>query len=339
MKKKSTLTTLVLLLGLGCYTVLTTSYSGGFTSYSSTQCTTCHTFGQTVSISINGLPAAYDHGQTYPISVTVSSLGPHIIAGFQLRTNIGTLTTSESGITAYADGISMGHNTPKVLSSGAASFSMNWTAPTSGNTAANFAAQGIAANGNNSNTGDGGALATVSNVVLPVRFIDFSAIANTSSIEIHFETMDEENIKIFKVERSLNGKDFESIKTIQPKGNGLYHFTDQQVKKNLTYYYRINEVASNNKSSYSRIKSARIGSDSELVIFPTLLRNQQAITIQGLNTEFQTDFSLYNLLGKQIMDVKNIDRKVILPSLPNGLYFITLKQSGKVIATQKIQIQ
>lgn len=339
MKKKSILSSLLLIIGLGSYTVLNTSYSGGFGAYSATSCTTCHGNDMpSTSITIDNLPATYALGQAYPISVTVSNINQQLLAGFQLQTNIGSLSTTEPGITVYANGRSMGHNTPNLINSGVATFTMTWTAPSSGSAAANFAAQGIAANGNNSNSGDGGAFVTVSNIVLPVSFINLSAIEKNERIEIRFETENESKIKNFEIEKSTDGYHFSSIKTILPQNNGNYKVEDLEVTKGETYYYRIKEVSMDNQSTLSKVARVLYNGNKQTTISLTLVSNKQ-LFISGLDSDDIIDFSLYNLAGKKVQHYHGSNSTIELYKAFNGVYIAVVETSKDVRIVKKIQIQ
>lgn len=338
MKKKSLLSTILLVVGLSAYTVLNTSYSGGFGSYSNTACVTCHGNGMpNTSMTINNLPATYAHGQSYPISVTVSDMTQKLIAGFQLRSTIGTFSSTDPAITVYPGGLSLGHNSPKLLAGGTATFSMTWTAPSTGNAVANFGAQGIAANGNNSNSGDAGALITVSNIVLPVRFIDISAIAKTNSIEVNFETKDEENIKSFTVQKSLNGIDFDNIEVIAPKGSGFYKTIDLDAKKDITYYYRIQELSTDSKSTFSKIVTAKVSAENKLQILPTNI--SRTWRINGLQQDSDVRFTLYDLTGRPIKQINEVTNQVELTNTPTGIYIAAIAQDNNLVLVQKIYIK
>lgn len=338
MKTKSLFSSLLLIVSLGAYTVLNTSYSGGFGSYSNTACVSCHgTSNPGTTMTIDNLPSVYTLGQTYPISVTVNNPSM-IIAGFQLRTNVGTFGNLGSGVSLYSDNRSVGHSFPQAMSGGSAVFTLDWTAPTTGSTAANFAAQGLGANGNSSNSGDGGALVTVSNISLPVTFIDISATAKANSIAVNFETKDEENVRSFELERSIDGINFKTIETILSKGSSTYSVEDFSVDKARMYYYRINEISNDNKSTISNVVTAKLLKEKENIsIYPSLVTNGK-IFIAGLTDENAT-LSLYNLVGKRLQYIKNVSSEIELIPLHSGIYIALIETESGINAIQKIQIQ
>ncbi len=336
MKKKSLLTSLLLIIGLGSYTVLNTSYSSGFGSYSNTTCVTCHSgSAPTTAIAINGLPTYYTHGQSYPLSVTVTN-SSKLVAGFQIRSNIGTITNSDPGISNYPDGRSAGHNTPKGMISGVSTFNVMWTAPATGSTIANFGAQGIGANGTGNTNGDSGAFITISNIALPVLFVNVNAIAREDHIQLNFETAEEKNIQSFEIERRKENTDFKSIQLIQPKGNGNYISNDFEIEKNTNYYYRIKETDLDNKTTYSEIVSAKISGENDLNIYPTI-SNNQTFTIKGLNEYTNVKAVLYNMLGAPVVSsLVNNGIFSIEKQLPHGNYIIQLIDNKESVLIKKV---
>ncbi len=94
------------------------------------------------SVVINGLPAAYDPGKNYSLTVVVSSdTVPGNYGGFDLAVSAGTLVVTDSVNTK----IKSGDLTHTEAGHGQRSWSFNWTAPQEGSVQFNVA--GLAANG------------------------------------------------------------------------------------------------------------------------------------------------------------------------------------------------
>jgi len=338
MKKKSLLTSIALIIGLGFYTFLNSSYSGGFSSYSNTTCQTCHSNNApATSITINGLPTFYTLGQAYPLSVTVTNTSK-LIAGFQIRSNIGTISTTDPSISIYNDNRSAGHNSPKAMASGVATFNVTWTAPTTGNSAANFGAQGIGADGTGSTNNDSGVFTTVSNIALPARFIDFKATIKEDNVALQFTTSEEENIEQFEIEKSTDGKEFSFLEKHNPQGNTTYKSTDNNVEAGKTYYYRVKETSIDKKESFSETISIRMNASNSLEIYPTLVDNK-ILYIKGLQAELDYTFTLTSIVGTKIMSLKNVQNELSLSSVLPGIYMATVTNSNGLVKTEKILIR
>ena len=81
--------------------------------------------------------------------------------------------------------------------------------------------------------------------------------------------------------------------------------------------------------------------NSNINIFPTLLKASQNLNIERTNVNETIALSLYNAQGKQVYQTIINDRtnlvQVALPALQTGLYFVQL-QMGEKVAGQKIMM-
>jgi hypothetical protein len=126
-------------------------------------CAGCHSGGAgTTSVSISTTPSItsnqYIPGQTYTVTITVANasfskfgFGCEILNAS--NANAGVMANAQTGVTFANSGTRKNaiHNAPKT-GTGSASFSFEWTAPTSGN--ATIYAAGNAVNGTGSTAGD-----------------------------------------------------------------------------------------------------------------------------------------------------------------------------------------
>jgi hypothetical protein len=338
MKKKCSYSTILLILGLAAYTTLNTSYSTGFSSYSNTSCPTCHgSNAPNTLISINNLPSTYSYGQSYPISVSITN-SSKVVAGFQLLVSTGTLTTGDPSISIYGNNRSGGHNSPKLMNAGTATFNMIWTAPTSGNVAANFSAQGIGANGTGNTGGDSGAFITISNIVLPVRFVSISALIKKEDIVVAFETADEEDVESFTIERKTENSEFETVATLVPNQSGRYEYTDKDVEKNIRYQYRAVENDFTGGQTFSEIATVKISKENNLKLYPTIVKNSK-INFEGLEWEEEYTINLFNLTGKNVFSSSLTSNQLTITDLASGLYIAQVLKNNTPVLTQKISFK
>lgn len=335
MKTKSLLTTLLLIVGLGSYTVLNTSYSGGFPSYQG-NCN-CHGGANSATtVTVNGLPSFYAAGQIYPITVTVSN-STQPFAGFQIQTNVGTLTTTDPGVTIQGGALSAGHNSRKAIISGTATFSLTWTAPTPGGAAVNFNAVGNAVNGSGTG-GDAWNAAATTNLALPVKFTKLSALQNDQQIDISFEAIDYQNVKHFEVEKSFDGISFNTISTLEPRATNQYAATDFETTLNKTHFYRIKEVSVDGAIFYSEVAAVNFVTDKNVIVYPTEIYDN-TLNISGVDLQENNTLIVSDFLGRKVLQQKIEAQKVQLPTLNQGIYFVTILENNHVLKTQKIIVR
>lgn len=83
--------------------------------------------------------------------------------------------------------------------------------------------------------------------VLPIELLHFDAErVETKSVQINWSTASEENNDYFTIERSLDGKEFESVGKVQGAENSTarinYQFTDENAPDNKVAYYRLRQT-------------------------------------------------------------------------------------------------
>lgn len=111
----------------------------------------------------------------------------------------------------------------------------------------------------------GDASTTVSLSPLPVLFVNFNAILYKDEIRINWSTATEINSKEFKVQRSVDGRNFETISIIPAKGNSTvinsYGYDDYEAIKKLSgkkVYYRILQLDKDAKATLTDVRMIRI---------------------------------------------------------------------------------
>jgi hypothetical protein len=145
---------LAIALPLGYVTL--SSNSTGMTGVSTTGCnsnSTCHgSSNSNTLLTVSGIPSTgWVPGTAYTLTATVAN-SSMTRAGFDLTVNVGTLSGAPSG--ASISGSEIFHTTPKAMTSGSASWSFTWTAPSASSTGLTINFAGNAVNFNGASTGD-----------------------------------------------------------------------------------------------------------------------------------------------------------------------------------------
>ena len=157
---------------------------------------------------------------------------------------------------------------------------------------------------------------------LPVQFLGIAAKKKGTGVDVSFRTAEEIDVEQFLVERSINSGIWETLATIAPKGAGNsvndYNYFDAMPGKGQNTY-RIKEVATTGKISFSRI--VMISSDealSKLMVFPNPVQNQ---TVQ-VRLEEAATVELFNNVGSLVLKttLPAGQHTVQLPGLPKGNY-------------------
>jgi hypothetical protein len=150
----------VLLLPLVCFVayISLTSSSGGVAGGSTSGCS-CHgAVNASTLVSISGLPSGgYTNGAIYSVTVSVTNAtivpSPTQKGGFSLSSSSGTFAAT-AGTSTNVAATEINHSSAKTAIAGTASWTFNWTAPSTGNSNVTFNLAGNAVNGNGNTSGD-----------------------------------------------------------------------------------------------------------------------------------------------------------------------------------------
>jgi hypothetical protein len=162
----------------------------------------------------------------------------------------------------------------------------------------------------------------VDNSILPVRFTDFSAAENSSTITLKWNVENEASAKSYAIERSTDGINFDKLSEIAAKNNlqnaNIYYYADAAIPfagvKNI--FYRIKQFDRNGSFYYSKTISIKLNNDvEEFAIYP----NPIAETLQAVV------YSTYNTYGV-VSVINSAGQKLIKQSLQlvkgNNAFFV-----------------
>ena len=110
-------------------------------------------------------------------------------------------------------------------------------------------------------------------LALPLQFLDFSGRLNNDNALLHWTTRDEVNTSSFEVERSIDGRTYQSIGSVtafNTPGTHTYQFTDPQVSLlgSKIIYYRLKLRDIDGRATHSRIVAISIDNKNLVMIYP-----------------------------------------------------------------------
>jgi len=166
----------------------------------------------------------------------------------------------------------------------------------------------------------------VPNSTQPIRLIYFKATKLTDNrVELTWATASEENNDFFLIERSVNGKEWESIAEIQGAGNSSRTINYQHLDENPIIgisYYRLRQVDFDGTTTTSPLERIIIEANGKFLnLAPNPVSNQLYIIS---NYENGTAFQVYNSHGKLVYS-SNIDSERTMMevySFPKGVYVL-----------------
>jgi hypothetical protein len=181
---------------------------------------------------------------------------------------------------------------------------------------------------------------------LPVKYTSFTATKQATSNLLKWSTASESNNSHFEVQRSVDGKSFETITRVKGNGttNKVHAYTYQDVAAPVakTVYYRLKQVDFDGKSELSKTVSvvniqAQNGINATL---PNPFANELSIGVQA-TTSGVAQIELMDMIGKLhhsstealTAGANTID--INTTNVPDGIYFVRVSLNGETF-TRKV---
>jgi hypothetical protein len=179
---------------------------------------------------------------------------------------------------------------------------------------------------------------------LPIKLLNFNALAKGANIDVNWTTASENNNDYFNVQRSTDGVNFTSISTIHGAGNSskilTYSSPDHRPLDGISYY-RLKQTDYDGVSSYSNIEVVEFSVKSEFTfeIYPNPFSKET--TFYMAENLKNASLIVYDTYGQEIKQVRNVSGKTLTfqrENLLSGLYYVNLVENDKVIAIEKLVI-
>jgi hypothetical protein len=176
---------------------------------------------------------------------------------------------------------------------------------------------------------------------LPVKLKEFQAAKEGNITNLTWSTTEEINSDRFDVQRSKNGKQWETIQKVTAAGGSVgeksYSAVDAE-PLNGDNLYRLHMIDKDGSSAYSKIESVRFDLKTDFTMFPNPLSDQ-------LNIKTAEDWSkvqkirIYNMKGKGVYESgEKPDKTIDLKYLAAGTYVVKVTLKNNTSSNHKIVI-
>lgn len=176
--------------------------------------------------------------------------------------------------------------------------------------------------------------------ILPVKLLYYEVEGKGINAVLTWVTASEENNSHFEVERSADGKTWNTIGELKGKGTTStkqeYSYTDNGIGKELsTVYYRLRQVDYDGAYEYSNTDVVNFDQGKGSVfIYPNPVRQNLYINV---STTDEYTVEIYNVLGALVAQTNKIILDV--STLESGSYIVkVVDQNSKVLKSQKIVV-
>jgi hypothetical protein len=167
---------------------------------------------------------------------------------------------------------------------------------------------------------------------LPITWVSFIAQKKGSAVLLDWVTGSEKNAGIYVVERSLDGKTFEDIATIDAlneTSGGNYTYTDYN-NFSGKMYYRIREVDIDGTADLSIIRVVYSTEGNSLSIAPNPTNGMVSIKLYNGEVSDIVSIQLYNPLGQEVYATETTSGALVsgasidMSNLSNGAYIVKI---------------
>lgn len=164
---------------------------------------------------------------------------------------------------------------------------------------------------------------------LPVSLTKFAAARQGNNVSVNWATATELNNAYFEIQRSSNSKVFKTIGRVDGKGTtntaATYTFTDNN-PLNSTAYYRLHQVDTDGKDTYSAVAAVAGLNQLETAVYP----NPSAGTITLPATDETVQYRIYSATGQTVAAGTAAGGATVnIQNVPPGMYFLELTTGGK----------
>jgi hypothetical protein len=149
---------------------------------------------------------------------------------------------------------------------------------------------------------------------LPLQLIDFKGVVHQQNAFLEWHFAQASNVNRFEIQKSLDGKKFETIGNIAFTQVRNHRFEDNHFDKSA--YYRLKIVENDGKFEYSKILFLE-QVENRLKIVPNPTTGVIQIHFEYLNEPFV----VYNSIGQVILQ-GNLSESIDLQYFMNGIYWL-----------------
>ena len=176
---------------------------------------------------------------------------------------------------------------------------------------------------------------------LPVKLITFNAVKDRSNVKLTWSTSEEVNAKEFAIERSADGRRFETIGTVSAAGNSTvtvnYSFTDNRPASGNNFY-RLRIIDRDQKVELSRIVRIDFNKTYTITLAPNPAKF--VINVNITNASEPVQLQIIDVSGKVVKSqlLTAASNRVEIAGLAKGLYLVRMKGT-KETYTEKLVIE
>jgi hypothetical protein len=181
-------------------------------------------------------------------------------------------------------------------------------------------------------------------LLLPVKLNTFSAQPQHESITIRWSATNENDLKYYIVQKSINGNSWQDIHTVLPgdAGTNNYFITDASTNTPVAYY-RLKQVTRAGTAVYSKVLKVTAGAGKDAISNNTLVKDAVVMQISASVSD-SYNIQLHAINGTRIKQQQvpvfpgfNTVSVEVPASAANGLYVLSVTNArGELLHHSKL---
>ena len=170
---------------------------------------------------------------------------------------------------------------------------------------------------------------------LPLNFTDFTAILKTNGVALEWHVANETNIRLYGLQRSIDGTNFTTINNSKPTGATSYSILDTCFPRGANrLYYRIQSIDIEGRIDYTNVIALKLPVvNCKLSITPNPVQTKLNITLSNAILGGDYNVTITTVAGKKVYNKRNLQMvnntiKVEVSHLLAGVYMLELEDNN-----------
>ena len=180
--------------------------------------------------------------------------------------------------------------------------------------------------------------------ILPAQIADFKATVSGKNVSLSWQSLTETNVSSYRIEKSSNGGvSYSALTSVPAKGNSStavsYNYTDA-VSADGNYLYRIVIVNNDGTTKATGSVAAIISGQSKLLIYPTVIKSGQNITVKTFENGMTTVY-VYDAQGRLVKQQRTNSSGqfgIGTSGLAAGIYTIKVVSASGAVSQARIVV-
>ncbi len=177
---------------------------------------------------------------------------------------------------------------------------------------------------------------------LPVDIISFKGYLKGDKVQLEWDVTNEQNLLAYEVERSINGRDFTKIGTVNATNASTYNYADDiNHISGRRLYYRLKKADKDGKNKYTAMVTVHVPLNLQFTVYPNPVVDEYVRVQFTKPTARNASVQVTDMAGRNYMQLPvatgTTSLLINLQKVPAGMYLIKLVQDGNTVV-QKIQV-